>query len=66
VVEAASPCPVWAIGGITAERVTDLVGCGVEGVAAIGAFLPSPTATHIELEVQRLTESLRFSLASLS
>lgn len=35
VVEAADGCPVIAIGGMTPERVTDLVRAGAAGVAAI-------------------------------
>ena len=65
VVDAASPCPVWAVGGITAERLRALTGCGIDGVAAIGAFLPPAHATNVEHEVRRLTESLRFLLESL-
>src|SRR5690606_23858041 len=38
---AAAPCPVIAIGGITAERVADVIGAGAAGVAAIGAIAES-------------------------
>jgi thiamine-phosphate pyrophosphorylase len=65
VVEAASPCPVWAIGGITAQRLQALAHSGVDGVAAIGAFLPPANATNVEDEVRRATEFLRFSLDPL-
>jgi thiamine-phosphate pyrophosphorylase len=63
IVDAAGSCPVWAIGGITAERFGDLKACGVRGVAAIGAFIPSG-ATDITIEVQALARALRFSLDS--
>lgn len=36
---AASPLPVLAIGGITAARVAEVVGCGAAGVAVIGSVL---------------------------
>lgn len=58
-VRAADPCPVWAIGGITAERVRDVADCGASGVAAIGAFLPRPGTTAVASEVKQLTETLR-------
>jgi thiamine-phosphate pyrophosphorylase len=35
---AAVPLPVLAIGGITAERVPDIVRAGAAGLAAIGLF----------------------------
>ena len=38
IVDAAGELPVIAIGGITAERVTDVRKCGAYGVAAIRAF----------------------------
>jgi thiamine-phosphate pyrophosphorylase len=34
--------PVYALGGITAERIADLRGSGAAGVAAIGAIFRSP------------------------
>lgn len=62
VVGAAGKCPVWAVGGITRERMEDVRACGVAGVAAIGAFLPPTTTTDVERDVHELTEALRFSL----
>jgi thiamine-phosphate diphosphorylase len=62
VVLAAGTCPVWAVGGITEESVTDVKAAGVEGIAAIGAFFPSPASTDVAGEVRRKTEALRFSL----
>lgn len=62
VVEAAGECPVWAIGGITPERMQAITACGVRGVAAIGAFLPPAETGNIAAEVRKLTEALRFSL----
>ena len=38
---AAAPCPVLAIGGITAERVAEVVQAGAYGVAVIGAIVES-------------------------
>jgi thiamine-phosphate pyrophosphorylase len=62
VVTAASGCPVWAIGGITPDRVPEVIACGIEGVAAIGAFLPRAGATDITEHVRRQTEALRLAL----
>jgi thiamine-phosphate diphosphorylase len=41
----ASPAPVLAIGGVTADRFDDVAAAGAAGVAGIGLFLPfdSPT-----------------------
>jgi thiamine-phosphate pyrophosphorylase len=59
---AAVPCPVWAIGGVTLARLPALKTCGIQGVAAIDAFLP-PDATHdVAGDVEKLTTTLRFSL----
>jgi thiamine biosynthesis protein ThiS len=38
-IAAAAPCPVLAIGGITAERVPEVLRAGAHGVAAIGAIV---------------------------
>jgi thiamine-phosphate pyrophosphorylase len=62
VVVAAGACPVWALGGITAERVRDVLACGVSGVAAIGAFLPRDRTTAVTEDVRKASEALRFSL----
>jgi thiamine-phosphate pyrophosphorylase len=62
VVQAAGACPVWALGGITAGRVRDVVACGPSGLAAIGAFLPPGRTTAIAAAVQNVTELQRFSL----
>ncbi len=37
-IAAAAPCPVLAIGGITAARVADVVRAGAQGIAVIGAI----------------------------
>ena len=37
-IAAAAPCPVLAIGGMTAERVAEVVRAGASGVAVIGAI----------------------------
>ena len=62
VVDVAGDCPVWALGGITADRAGKVVACGVSGVAAIGAFLPHSRTTAVAAETQKVTELLRFSL----
>lgn len=41
-VTAATPIPVFAIGGITPERVADCVAAGAHGVAVIGAVMGAP------------------------
>ena len=64
VVNAAGSCPVWAVGGVTADRASELVACGVGGVAAIGAFLPQGRTTAIASQAQKFTELLRFSLTA--
>lgn len=38
----AAPCPVIAIGGITAERISEVMRTGVHGVAVIGAITEAP------------------------
>jgi thiamine-phosphate diphosphorylase len=64
VVNAAGSCPVWAIGGVNADRARELLACGISGVAAIGAFLPHGRTTPIASEAQKFTELLRFSLTA--
>jgi len=64
VVRAAAGCPVWALGGVTADRARELVACGISGAAAIGAFLPRVPSAEVAAEVQRVTEALRFSFDS--
>jgi thiamine-phosphate pyrophosphorylase len=48
VVAAAGRCPVWAIGGITAAHAAEVSACGVQGIAAIGAFLPPAGSASVE------------------
>jgi len=62
VVAAAGTCPVWAVGGVTQERLPSLKAAGAQGVAAIDAFLPGPTAADVAGEVKALSERLRFLL----
>ena len=66
VVTRAAPCPVWAVGGITIERLSEVVGAGAEGIAAIGAFLPGREPSSIATAVQKLTRDLRFCFDTLS
>jgi thiamine-phosphate diphosphorylase len=62
VVAAAGTCPVWALGGVTADRARDVVASGARGLAAIGAFLPSARSTDVASAAKHATEALRFSL----
>ena len=62
VVQAAGRCPVWAVGGVTGERIPAIRACGVSGVAAIGAFFPPKGARDVAAAVQATTTALRFSL----
>jgi thiamine-phosphate diphosphorylase len=64
VVNAAGSCPVWALGGVTADRARGLVACGVSGLAAISAFLPQGRTTSIAAEAQKFAKLLRFSLTA--
>ncbi len=60
VVERAAPRPVWAIGGITADRLSAVSHAGARGMAAIGAFIPSCEASVLATTVQKRTAELRF------
>jgi thiamine-phosphate pyrophosphorylase len=62
VVNAADRCPVWGIGGITADRMRAVVGAGARGVAAIGAFFPRLGAADITEATEEVARHLRFSL----
>lgn len=57
-------CPVWAVGGVTRERLASILEAGASGVAAIGAFIPSGPALDVARAVQELTSELRFSFDS--
>ena len=54
---AVAPCPVIAIGGITPERVTDVMQTGARGVAVIGAIVaaddPRAAARALRVAVDR-------------
>jgi thiamine-phosphate pyrophosphorylase len=62
VVAAAAGSPVWAIGGVTAERIPQLVARGASGVAAIGALVPQARAADVAATVHQLTSALRAAL----
>lgn len=62
IVRAAGTCPVWAIGGITVERIQQVTAAGARGVAAIGAFFPPAAARNVRNASQHVARSLRFSL----
>jgi thiamine-phosphate pyrophosphorylase len=57
-------CSVWAVGGVTRERLPSILEAGARGVAAIGAFIPSGPALDVARAVQELTSELRFSFDS--
>jgi thiamine-phosphate pyrophosphorylase len=65
VVKRAGPCPVWAVGGVTADRLSEIVVAGAQGMAAIGAFIPACSPSSIANTVQKLTSELRFCFDSL-
>jgi len=54
---AVAPCPVIAIGGITPERVTEIIQTGARGVAVIGAIVeaedPRAAARALRVAVDR-------------
>jgi thiamine biosynthesis protein ThiS len=54
---AGAPCPVIAIGGITPERVTEIILTGARGVAVIGAIAeaddPRAAARALRVAVDR-------------
>ncbi len=45
------PIPVFALGGITAERVRELSGCGAAGVAVIGAVMGAESPAQATLQL---------------
>ena len=57
-------CPVWAVGGVTRERLPSIFEAGASGVAAIGAFFPSGSAHDLARAVHERTSELRFSFDS--
>jgi thiamine-phosphate pyrophosphorylase len=64
VVEAARDCPVWAIGGMTPERVAAVIATGARGIAAIGGFIPDEPSEDLALAVEKLAKTWRFSFDS--
>lgn len=63
-VTAAGTCPVWAVGGVTPERVREVVGAGARGVAAIGGFIPLEPTVDVAQSVEILAKKWRFSFDS--
>jgi thiamine biosynthesis protein ThiS len=59
---AVAPCPVIAIGGITPERVTEIIQTGARGVAVIGAIVeaddPRAAARALRVAVDRALDHL--------
>jgi thiamine-phosphate diphosphorylase len=66
VVDAAGECRVFAVGGITPDRVVTVRARGARGIAAIDAFLPGPDSTDIEGDVRRTVEAFQESLGRTS
>ena len=64
VVKRAAPRPVWAVGGMTANRLAEVTRVGAQGMAAIGAFIPSCAPSLLKATVQRMTTELRFCFDS--
>ena len=46
----AAPCPVVAIGGISIERLPDVLACGVNGVAVVSAVTLAADPRHATLQ----------------
>jgi thiamine-phosphate diphosphorylase len=65
VVAAAGRVPVLAVGGLTVENLTVILGTGASGLAAIGAFQPTEQVSDLRAAVQTLTKNLRFAFDSL-
>jgi thiamine-phosphate diphosphorylase len=59
----ASTVPVLAVGGVTAERISEVAASGAAGVAAIGLFMPSNPAA--DKTAERPGRSLRDRAAAL-
>ena len=59
IVVAAAGVPVLAVGGVTVENLTVVLGAGASGVAAIGAFVPPQQVSDLRVAVQTLTKNLR-------
>jgi thiamine-phosphate pyrophosphorylase len=50
--------PVVAIGGITADNVLNLKGCGLDGVAVVSALFGQPDPKAAAVELRRLAEEI--------
>jgi thiamine-phosphate pyrophosphorylase len=61
VISVAESCPVWAVGGISANTVRDVMRCGARGIVAIGAFIPMDRPTDLGHAVEKLVLDMRFS-----
>jgi thiamine-phosphate pyrophosphorylase len=66
IVKLAGSVPVFAIGGITATRLDEVVRAGATGVAAIGAFIPAAGEDRLQTAVQKCVSKLRFAFDSAS
>lgn len=64
IVKSAGKCPVWAIGGITHERLGAIIATGARGAAAIGAFQPACALADLERTVAETAQRWRFSFDS--
>ena len=59
VVNAAGNCPVWAVGGVTRERIRPIMQHGASGVAAIGAFIRKARSQDLAARVEQATRAVR-------
>lgn len=62
VVSAARGCPVWAVGGVTPERLREVRACGAQGIAAIGAFIPAAPTADVAGAVHERAAAFRLAL----
>lgn len=66
VVLAAGECPVWAVGGVTIDRVAEVARTGARGIAAIGGFIPIDSGRGVAHTVEQLVKTWRFCFDSLA
>jgi thiamine-phosphate diphosphorylase len=64
VVDSAGACPVWAVGGVTPDRIGPIREHGASGAAAIGAFIVAGRRQGLAAAVEQVTRALRRSCDS--
>lgn len=57
---AVAPCPVLAIGGITAARIADVIATGAAGVAVIGAIADADDPRRVAMDLRAALERALF------